>query len=51
MNEKFHQLHKGTLRLKDSEKDHNAMEISNLPDKQFRVNAIKMLTKLGRGTN
>lgn len=50
MNEKY-QLRKGTLTLKDLEKDHNAMEISNLPDKEFRVNAIKMLTKLGRGRN
>lgn len=33
-------------RDKISEKELNAMEISNLPDKEFKVLVIKMLTEL-----
>ena len=31
-----------------SEKDLNEMEISNVPNKKFKVMVIKMLTNLGR---
>ena len=33
---------------KTAEKNLNEMEISNLPDKEFKEMVIKMLTKLGR---
>ena len=33
------------------EKELNGMEISNLPDKEFKVIAINMLTELGRRTD
>ena len=33
---------------KASGKELNEMEISNLPDKEFKVIVIKMLTELGR---
>lgn len=32
---------------KSSEKDLNEMEMSNLPEKEFKVTVIKMLTKKG----
>ena len=36
---------------KTSEKDLNEMEISNPPDKEFKVMVIKMLTELRRRVN
>lgn len=36
---------------KSSEKDLNEIKISNLPDKEFNVIVIKMLTELGRRKN
>ena len=33
---------------KISSKDLNEMEVSNLPDKEFKVMAIKVVTKLGK---
>ena len=33
---------------KTSGRDPNEMEISNLPDKEFKITFIKMPTKLGR---
>ena len=36
---------------KTSGKKFNEMDISNLPDKEFKVMVTKMLTKLGRRMN
>ena len=33
---------------KTSKKDLNEMKINNLPDKEFKISIIKMLTELGR---
>lgn len=33
---------------KTSKKDLNEMKIINLPDKEFKISIIKMLTELGR---
>lgn len=36
---------------KTSEKHFNETNISNLPDKEFKITVIKKLTKLGRRMN
>lgn len=37
--------------VKTSEKELTKMEISNLPDEEFKAMAIKMLTELRRSTD